>query len=45
MNLIKKYGPYISMGLIVMALGFLFLPYLRTGYNNTYYCHWLRSHF
>ena len=37
MNLIKKYGPYISMGLIVLALGFLFLPYLRTGYNNTYY--------
>lgn len=37
MNLIRKYGPYISMFLIVMALGFLFLPYLRTGLNNAYY--------
>jgi len=37
MNLIKKYGPYIAMGLIVMGLGFLFLPYLRTGFNNEYF--------
>ena len=37
MNLLKKYGPYVAISLIVMALGFLFLPYIRTGSNNMYY--------
>ncbi len=37
MSLLKKYGPYVSIGLIVMALGFLFLPYVRTGFNNEYF--------
>ncbi|MDD3206925.1 MAG: hypothetical protein PHV19_00235 [Bacilli bacterium] len=37
MNFLKKYGPYLSIALIVLALGFLFLPYIRTGDNNIYY--------
>ncbi|NCA97401.1 MAG: hypothetical protein EOM77_04420 [Bacteroidia bacterium] len=37
MQLIKKYGPYVSIGLIILVLGFLFLPYVRGGYDNAYY--------
>ena len=37
MTLIRKYGPLISIGLIVLALGFLFLPYVRAGFENRYY--------
>ena len=37
MNLLKKYGPYLSIALIVMALAFLFLPYIRSGDGNVYY--------
>jgi hypothetical protein len=37
MNLIKKYGPYIAIGLLGLALGFLFLPYVRGGESNRYY--------
>jgi hypothetical protein len=37
MSLIKKYGPYLSIALVVLALGFLFLPYVRTGFNNEYF--------
>jgi len=37
MQLIKKYGPYVSIGLIVLVLGLLFLPYVRGGDANAYY--------
>jgi len=37
MKLIKKYGPLLSIALIVLALGFLFLPYVRAGLDGSHY--------
>ena len=37
MNFLKKNGPYLISGLVLIALLLLFLPYLRGGYENQYY--------